>query len=72
MSLNRQLYLLPEKLDTLVQATIADWKKNDNVRRLWQRDASLWSASDESNWLGWRTFSFSAWAAPACAPKSSA
>ena len=53
MSLNRQLYLLPEKLDTLVQATIADWKKNDNVRRLWQRDASLWSASDESNWLGW-------------------
>ncbi len=53
MSLNRQLYLLPEKLDALVQATIADWKKNDKVRRLWQRDASLWSGSDEGNWLGW-------------------
>jgi transaldolase / glucose-6-phosphate isomerase len=53
VSLNRQLYLLPEKLDTLVQATVADWKKNDKVRRLWQRDASLWTGSDESNWLGW-------------------
>jgi transaldolase/glucose-6-phosphate isomerase len=55
VSLNRQLYLLPGKLDALVQATIADWKKNDNdkVRRLWQRDASVWTGSDESNWLGW-------------------
>ena len=23
------------------------------VRRLWGRDASLWTGSDESNWLGW-------------------
>ena len=53
MSLNRQLYLLPEKLEALVQAAVADWKQNDKVRRLWERDASLWTASDESNWLGW-------------------
>ena len=53
MSLNRQLYFLPEKLDALVQAAVADWKQNDKVRRLWQRDASLWTGSDESSWLGW-------------------
>ncbi len=53
MSLNRQLYLLPEKLDALVQAAVADWKQNDKVRRLWQRDASLWTGSDEGSWLGW-------------------
>jgi len=53
VSLNRQLYLLPEKLEALVQAAVADWKQNDKVRRLWERDASLWTASDESNWLGW-------------------
>jgi transaldolase/glucose-6-phosphate isomerase len=53
VSLNRQLYLLPEKLEALVQAAVADWKNNDKVRRLWQRDASLWTGSDESNWLGW-------------------
>src|SRR6202171_5093280 len=30
-----------------------DWKKNDKVRRLWQCDASLWTATDENKWLGW-------------------
>ena len=23
------------------------------VRRLWARDASLWTGTDEGNWLGW-------------------
>src|SRR5207248_3871331 len=23
------------------------------VRRLWQRDATLWTGGDEANWLGW-------------------
>ncbi len=23
------------------------------VRRLWARDASLWTGSDEGSWLGW-------------------
>ena len=53
MSLNSQLYMLPEKLESLVQASLEDWKKNDKVRRLWQRDASLWTGSDEGQWLGW-------------------
>ncbi len=53
MSLNRQLYILPDKLRALVNASLDDWKSNDKVRRLWQRDASLWTASDEDKWLGW-------------------
>ena len=53
MSLNSQLYMLPEKLESLVNNSIADWKQNNKVRRLWQRDASLWTGTDESNWLGW-------------------
>ena len=53
MSLNSQLYMLPEKLESLVNNCIADWKQNNKVRRLWQRDASLWTGTDESNWLGW-------------------
>ena len=36
-----------------VKATIEDWKKNDKVKRLWARDASLWTNTDESKWLGW-------------------
>jgi transaldolase/glucose-6-phosphate isomerase len=53
VSLNSQLYMLPEKLEALVSASLDDWKKNDKVRRLWQRDASVWTGSDEAQWLGW-------------------
>jgi transaldolase/glucose-6-phosphate isomerase len=44
---------LPESLATTVKATIADWQSRGTIRRLWQRDATLWSGSDEANWLGW-------------------
>jgi len=53
VSLNSQLYMLPEKLDALVKASLDDWKKNDKVQRLWQRDATVWTGSDEGQWLGW-------------------
>jgi transaldolase / glucose-6-phosphate isomerase len=53
VSLNRQSYKLPETLAGAVQASLGDWKKNDKVKRFWQRDASLWTGTDESNWLGW-------------------
>jgi transaldolase/glucose-6-phosphate isomerase len=53
VSLNRQSYKLPEALAGRVKASLEDWKKKDKVKRLWQRDASLWTGTDESNWLGW-------------------
>jgi len=53
VSLNSQLYMLPEKLEALVKAALDDWKKNDKGRRLWQRDASVWTGTDEAQWLGW-------------------
>ena len=46
-------YHLPADLEKDVQGSIADWKKNDKVKRLWARDASLWTNTDESKWLGW-------------------
>jgi transaldolase / glucose-6-phosphate isomerase len=48
-----QTYALPEPLAGAVKASLKDWKKNNKVQRLWQRDASLWTGSDENNWLGW-------------------
>ena len=35
------------------QEAIDDWKMAGKVRRLWARDASLWTGSDEGKWLGW-------------------
>jgi transaldolase/glucose-6-phosphate isomerase len=53
VSLNRQAYKLPDSLSAPFAAARDDWKKNDKVRRLWQCDASLWTGTDESKWLGW-------------------
>ena len=53
MSLNKQTYKLPDSLAGAVAASLEDWKKNNKVARLWQKDASLWTGTDESNWLGW-------------------
>jgi transaldolase / glucose-6-phosphate isomerase len=44
---------LPESLASSVKATIADWQSKNNVKRLWDRDPSLWTGDDESKWLGW-------------------
>jgi transaldolase/glucose-6-phosphate isomerase len=53
VSVNRQSYTLPDKLATDVNASLQDWKKNGKVKRLWQKDASLWTKTDEDKWLGW-------------------
>ena len=55
MSINRLAYKLPEELGAAVAASLDDWKNNNKVARLWQKDASLWSSSDENKWLGWLT-----------------
>jgi transaldolase/glucose-6-phosphate isomerase len=55
VSLNRQTYKLPGPLAGAVVSSLEEWKKNNKVARLWQKDASLWSGTDESNWLGWLT-----------------
>src|SRR4029077_6982594 len=48
-------YKLPEELQAALAASLEDWKKNNKVARLWQKDASLWSNADEGRWLGWLT-----------------
>ncbi len=55
MSVNRLTYKLPKDLQTAVAASMNDWKTNNKVARLWEKDASLWSNTDESKWLGWLT-----------------
>jgi len=40
-------------LSASVKTASDDWRANGKVRRLWQRDAALWTGTDEANWLGW-------------------
>src|SRR5436190_10728884 len=50
---NQQTFALPQDLSKAVEAALDDWDVKDKVRRLWARDASLWTNSDEGKWLGW-------------------
>jgi transaldolase / glucose-6-phosphate isomerase len=51
--LNRLTYTLPEPLSAAMQASLAQWRADAKVRKLWGRDRSLWSGKDEAQWLGW-------------------
>ncbi|HEX9112701.1 MAG TPA: bifunctional transaldolase/phosoglucose isomerase, partial [Terriglobales bacterium] len=50
---NEQSASLPADLDAAVKKNLKEWRAAGKVRRLWQKDASLWTGDDESNWLGW-------------------
>ena len=40
---------------TDIDRALIRWDADDCTRRLWARDASLWSGGDEAKWLGWLT-----------------
>jgi transaldolase / glucose-6-phosphate isomerase len=48
-----QTHTLPEDIGAKFSEAIDDWKMGGKVRRLWARDAKLWTGTDEGNWLGW-------------------
>jgi len=50
-----QSYVLPADLAKAVKTNLDDWRANGKVRRLWERDAALWTGTDEDKWLGWLT-----------------
>ncbi len=44
---------LPADLDEAVKKSLDEWRSSGKVRRLWQRDASVWTGDDEGKWLAW-------------------
>lgn len=44
---------LPAALERDFRASIAAWRAADGTRRLFARDAALWTGGDEASWLGW-------------------
>jgi transaldolase/glucose-6-phosphate isomerase len=51
--LNSLSATLPESLETAVGKRLEDARVATWSRRLWARDASLWTGRDEGKWLGW-------------------
>ena len=44
---------LPADLEQAVDASLEAWRKDGTVRRIWDRDASVWTGKDEGKWLAW-------------------
>jgi transaldolase / glucose-6-phosphate isomerase len=53
VKINRQSFKMTSDLASAVHGTLDDWKNQEKVRRLWRGDTSLWTGTDEANWLGW-------------------
>ena len=46
-------YSLPDALDHAVDARLEAWRKDGTVRKIWARDASVWTGGPEADWLAW-------------------
>jgi transaldolase / glucose-6-phosphate isomerase len=51
--LDGQTVTLPAAIEKAVAGSLEEWRAAGNVRRLWAGDASLWTGSDEGQWVGW-------------------
>jgi transaldolase/glucose-6-phosphate isomerase len=51
--LNSQSIKLKGELESTVNSTLEIWRAEGKGRRLWQRDAQIWTGGDEDRWLGW-------------------
>lgn len=51
--LNSLTYSLPKELKNAVQSIFDEWQKENQIARIWSKDASIWTNGDESKWLGW-------------------
>ena len=55
MSINQATYSLPPKIEEAVRAQITSWNSEEKIRRIWEKDSSVWTGADESKWLDWLT-----------------
>jgi transaldolase/glucose-6-phosphate isomerase len=50
---NQMTYSLGYNEAEALHAALENWSIGGKTRRLWARDASLWTGADEDKWLGW-------------------
>ncbi|THD50254.1 MAG: bifunctional transaldolase/phosoglucose isomerase [Bradyrhizobium sp.] len=51
--IDRQQLALGASLGKAVEKSTEKWRASANIRRLWQKDNSVWTGEDEHKWLGW-------------------
>jgi len=51
--IDRQQLALGDGIAKAVADNTEDWRAAATIRRLWQKDQSVWTDDDENKWLGW-------------------
>lgn len=46
---------LPADLSAAVTQAQDDWRRDGTIRRLWAKDATVWTGGTEADWLNWLT-----------------
>jgi transaldolase/glucose-6-phosphate isomerase len=52
-SIDRQQLELGGDLEKTIDKRTEEWRASAKIRRLWQKDKSVWTGDDENKWLGW-------------------
>src|SRR5712672_2326413 len=51
--IDQQKLALGPTMSKAVGDSSEEWRASGKIRRLWQRDKSVWTGDDEDKWLGW-------------------
>jgi transaldolase / glucose-6-phosphate isomerase len=51
--IDRQNFALGVTIEKAVEKNTEQWRASAKIRRLWQKDKSVWTGDDENKWLGW-------------------
>ncbi len=51
--IDRQKLALGASISKAVENSTEEWRASAKIRRLWQKDNSVWTGEDEHKWLGW-------------------
>src|SRR6202163_3726167 len=52
-SIDRQKLALGASIEKAVENSTEEWRASAKIRRLWQKDKSVWTGEHENKWLGW-------------------
>src|ERR1700716_451069 len=51
--IDRQQLALGATIEKAVEKNTEEWRRSAKIRKLWQKDTSVWTGDDEDKWLGW-------------------
>ena len=51
--IDQQQFALGDGIKKAIEKNTEEWRAAATIRRLWQKNQSVWTGDDENKWLGW-------------------